>query len=82
VFISLLVSVYVAVVTIFGWRLMLVGQYQVSPAFQIKMSYVYIVFPLGGGLMFLEAVLKTVSYLKKTEAPDSALSNDRSSFVT
>jgi len=82
VFISFFVAIYVAVVTVFGWKLMMVGQYQVSPAMQIKMSYVYVIFPLGGLLMFLEAVLKTVSSLKKKEAPDSSVINEKSPFVT
>ena len=82
VFISFFVAIYVAVVTVFGWKLMMVGQYQVSPAMQIKMSYVYVIFPLGGLLMFLEAVLKTVSFLKKKETPDSSVIEDKSPFVT
>lgn len=82
VFISFLVAIYVAVVTVFGWKLMVVGQYQVSPAMQIKMSYVYMIFPLGGLLMFLEAVLKTASFLKKKEIPESSVINDKSPFVT
>ncbi|MFC2165789.1 TRAP transporter small permease [Acidobacteriota bacterium] len=57
ILIGFLIAVYVAVVTVFGWKLMLVGHYQVSPAMQIKMSYIYIIFPLGGLLMFVEAVL-------------------------
>lgn len=57
ILISCLVAVYVAVVTVFGWRLMLVGHYQASPAMQINMSYIYVIFPLGGLLMFIEAVL-------------------------
>jgi C4-dicarboxylate transporter DctQ subunit len=66
VLISILMAVYVAVVTFFGWRLMLIGHYQVSPAMQINMSYIYIIFPLGGLLMFIEAVLSTYRiFLKK-----------------
>lgn len=65
VLISILMAVYVAVMTVFGWRLMLVGHYQVSPAMQINMSYIYVIFPLGGLLMFIEAVLSTYRILLK-----------------
>ena len=67
VLISILIAVYVAVVTVFGWRLMLVGHFQLSPAMQINMSYIYIIFPLGGLLMFVEAVLSTYKILVKRE---------------
>jgi TRAP-type C4-dicarboxylate transport system permease small subunit len=67
VLISILMAVYVAVVTVSGVRLMLVGHYQVSPAMQINMSYIYVIFPLGGLLMFVEAVLSTYKILVKRE---------------
>jgi len=67
VLISILMAVYVAVVTVFGWRLMLVGHYQLSPAMQINMSYIYVIFPLGGLLMFVEAVLSMYKILVKRE---------------
>jgi len=68
-----LVIFYVAVVAIFGVRLMLAGQYQVSAAVQIKMSLVYLVFPLGGLLMLIEAVLITVESIKKIFRKDKEL---------
>jgi TRAP-type C4-dicarboxylate transport system permease small subunit len=67
ILISILMAVYVAVVTVFGWRLMLVGHYQVSPAMQINMSYIYVIFPLGGLLMFIEAVLSTYRIFVRKE---------------
>ena len=60
-----LMALYVVVVTIFGVRLMLVGHFQVSPALQINMSWVYLIFPLGGALMTLEASVKAWNYLRK-----------------
>lgn len=63
-FISILIIFYTAVLTVYGIRLMLVGQYQVSPAIQIKMSFVYLIFPLGGALMCIEAVLRTIALLR------------------
>ena len=65
VLISILMAAYVAVVTVYGWRLMIVGHYQVSPAMQINMSYIYVIFPLGGLLMFIEAVLSIYRILLK-----------------
>jgi TRAP-type C4-dicarboxylate transport system permease small subunit len=77
IFIGLLVVLYVAVVTVFGWRLMLVGHYQVSPAMQINMSYIYIIFPLGGLLMFIEAVLSVCGKIFKKELSVSSISDEK-----
>jgi TRAP-type C4-dicarboxylate transport system permease small subunit len=63
---SSLIVLYVAVVIVFGWKLMVVGQYQLSPALQVKMSFVYIIFPLSGVLMLLEAIIITAGYIRKT----------------
>jgi TRAP-type C4-dicarboxylate transport system permease small subunit len=68
--------VYVAVVTVFGWRLMVIGHYQVSPAMQINMSYIYVIFPLGGLLMFIEAILSVYRMLSKKELPGSSISDE------
>ncbi|MGD8540367.1 MAG: TRAP transporter small permease [Candidatus Aminicenantes bacterium] len=77
IFIGLLMAVYVAVVTFFGWRLMVVGHYQVSPAMQINMSYIYIIFPLGGLLMFVEAVLSVYRIIKKSETSISPIPDEK-----
>ena len=76
--IGLLVAVYVAVVTFYGWRLMIVGHYQLSPAMQINMSYVYVIFPLGGFLMFIEAVLHVYRIMLKKELSASTISDEKS----
>ncbi|MFC2161543.1 TRAP transporter small permease [Acidobacteriota bacterium] len=65
VFNHLLVILYVSVVFVFGMKLMLVGRYQISPALQINMLFVYIIFPLSGILMLVEAVLKTAALFQK-----------------
>ena len=62
---NMLIALYILVVTIFGWKLMIVGQYQLSPALQVKMSFVYVVFPLSGILMLLEAIIKTTSLIRE-----------------
>lgn len=77
VLISILIAVYVAVVTVFGWRLMVVGHYQVSPAMQINMSYIYIIFPLGGLLMFIESVLSIYRIVLKKEASVSSMADEK-----
>ena len=64
--ISFLVAVYLCIVIVFGVKLMMAGAYQVSPAIQIKMSYVYAIFPIGGVLMLLEAVINIINLLKAT----------------
>jgi len=62
---SALITLYILVILIFGWKLMIAGQYQLSPALQIKMSFVYMVFPISGVLMLLEALIKTSSLIKE-----------------
>ncbi len=52
-----LVAFYAAVVAIWGIRLVFIGSLQTSPALQLNMAWVYLVFPLAGGLMLLEALL-------------------------
>ena len=61
---SALIVLYILVVIIFGWRMMVVGQYQLSPALQVKMSFVYVIFPLSGFLMLLEALIKTAALIR------------------
>lgn len=62
---NILIALYIFVVIIFGWKLMVVGQYQLSPALQVKMSFVYIIFPLSGVLMLLEAIIKTTGLIRE-----------------
>ena len=44
---------------------MVVGQYQLSPALQVQMSFVYVIFPLSGVLMLLEAIIKTTGLIRE-----------------
>ena len=53
-----IVLIYSVIVTIYGFRLLIVGRFQVSPAMQVNMSLIYLIFPLSGGLMVLEAGLR------------------------
>jgi TRAP-type C4-dicarboxylate transport system permease small subunit len=61
---SSLIVLYILIVIIFGWKLMVVGQYQLSPALQIKMSFVYVIFPLSGVLMLLNKRKKKRNIVK------------------
>ncbi len=63
-----LIAAYSAVVVIWGARLMMIGSLQVSPAMQLNMGLVYLVFPIAGGLMFLESVLATLRRTGEGEA--------------
>ena len=65
ILIGLLIIFYVAVVTLFGVQLMVVGRFQISPAIGIPMSVVYAVLPLSGALMFIESVLRTWQLVKQ-----------------
>ncbi len=70
---SILMVFYIIVVVVFGWKLMVVGRYQLSPALQVQMSFVYVIFPLSGVLMLMEAVLKAARLmgLGKEETPEN-----------
>ena len=59
VFTGFLMAVYSAVVMIWGVRLVMIGFMQTSPAMQLNMGLVYLVFPIAGGLMLMESVLAT-----------------------
>lgn len=64
-----LIALYSAVVVIWGARLALLGAVQTSPAMQLNMGWVYLVFPLAGGLMLMEAVLAARRDLREREGP-------------
>jgi TRAP-type C4-dicarboxylate transport system permease small subunit len=62
-----LIALYAAVVVIWGVRLLIIGWQQTSPAMQLNMGLVYLVFPVAGGLMLLESILAT---LRRVRDPD------------
>ncbi|MGM0668713.1 MAG: TRAP transporter small permease [Gemmatimonadota bacterium] len=64
-----LIALYSAVVVIWGAGLVLLGSVQTSPAMQLNMGWVYLVFPLAGGLMLMEAVLAARRNLREREGP-------------
>jgi TRAP-type C4-dicarboxylate transport system permease small subunit len=61
-----LIALYSAVVVVWGVRLLMVGSMQTSPAMQLNMGLVYLVFPVAGGLMLLEAMLETLGRTRKS----------------
>ena len=62
-----LIALYSAVVVIWGVELVVIGLVQTSPAMQLNMGLVYLVFPVAGGLMVLESILATVGRARKRE---------------
>ena len=54
-----LIAIYSSVVMIWGVRLLMIGLVQTSPAMQLNMGLVYLVFPIAGGLMLMESILAT-----------------------
>lgn len=62
-----LITVYSAVVVLWGMRLVMVGSMQTSPAMELNMGLVYAVFPVAGSLMVLEAVLVPMRPIRETE---------------
>ena len=66
---GVLIAAYSLVVAVWGVRLLTVGLQQVSPAMQVNMGIVYVVFPLAGALMALEATLVTVRQARRERNP-------------
>jgi len=62
-----LIAIYSAVVVIWGVRLLMIGWAQTSPAMQLNMGLVYLIFPIGGGLMLLESILATLQMARGRE---------------
>ena len=62
-----LIAIYSAVLVIWGVRLMVIGWVQTSPAMQLNMGFVYLVFPIAGGLMLVESILATGQRLGEVE---------------
>ena len=62
-----LIAIYSAVVVVWGVRLMMIGWVQTSPAMQLNMGLVYLVFPVAGGLMLLESILVTLQHARPLE---------------
>ena len=61
-----LIATYSAVVVIWGVRLLMTGLMQTSPAMQLNMGLVYLVFPVAGGLMLLESILITLGRVRES----------------
>ncbi len=60
-----LITIYVAAVLYYGFVLLKVGQFQYSPAMQIRMVFLYIIFPIGYSLMLVESVIATVNGIRE-----------------
>jgi TRAP-type C4-dicarboxylate transport system permease small subunit len=67
IFKGVLIAVYSAVVVIWGARLLMIGLTQTSPAMQLNMGLVYLVFPIAGGLMLLEAIVAMLGGVREPE---------------
>lgn len=67
--IGCLITLYSAVVVVWGVKLLIIGITQTSPAMQVSMGLVYLVFPIAGGLMVLESILTTVRGARNPEGP-------------
>lgn len=66
-FTGFLIAIYSAVVVIWGVRLLMIGFVQTSPAMQLNMGLVYLVFPIAGGLMLMESILVTLGRARNAE---------------
>jgi len=66
-FTGCLIALYSAVVVIWGVRLLIIGSVQTSPAMRLNMGWVYLVFPIAGGLMLVESILVTLRRAREPE---------------
>ena len=64
-FSNVLITIYLAAVLYYGFVLLNVGKYQFSPAMQIKMFYLYLIFPIAYSLMLIESVIATVKGIRE-----------------
>ena len=69
VFTGVFMAIYSAVVVIWGVRLLMIGLVQTSPAMQLNMGLVYLIFPVAGGLMLLESILATLRRMRDPGDP-------------
>ena len=65
IFSHLLIIFYLGAVLYYGFILLQVGQFQYSPAMEIRMIFMYLVFPIAYSMMLIEAVLVTVGLMKE-----------------
>jgi TRAP-type C4-dicarboxylate transport system permease small subunit len=63
-----LITLYAGVVMVWGVRLIMIGSLQTSPAMQLNMGLVYLVFPIAGGLMVLESLVALAHQERQPEA--------------
>ncbi len=66
IFSHVLIIFYLGAVLYYGFVLVKVGQFQYSPAMEIRMTFMYLVFPIAYSMMLIEAVLVTVGLMKET----------------
>jgi len=64
---NLLVCVVLTVLVFYGAQLTALVHLQISPAMEIRMSYVYIAVPFASGLMLISYIYDTIE--KVTELP-------------
>lgn len=69
VFIGSLIVLYALTIVVWGTRLTVLGFGQTSPAMQVNMGLIYLVFPIAGGLMVVEALLATGARIRVQGEP-------------
>lgn len=67
IFIYILIAAFLLTITLYGVKLVVVVNSQSSPAMQIPMSIPYLAFPIGGGLMLVEAIMYLIRMIKQTD---------------
>jgi len=69
VFTHFLVCTILAVLVIYGFQLTLLVHPQLSPAMEIRMSYVYFAVPFAAGLMLISYFCETIYRIKELKQP-------------
>jgi len=65
IFSHTLIILYLSAVLYYGFVLVKVGQFQYSPAMEISMTFMYLVFPIAYSMMLIEALLVTVRLIRE-----------------
>lgn len=65
IFSQILIVFYVATILYYGFSLLEVGEYQFSTAMELKMWFVYLIFPIGYSLMLVEAVIALYKLIRR-----------------
>lgn len=62
---QILIVFYVSTILFYGFKILEVGEFQFSTAMEIKMWFVYLIFPIGYSLMLIEALIALYKLIRR-----------------